>query len=131
MSGVPVMITSNDYSNNLFNGESGVISCDAQAQVKAFFPSENTEENFRAISLNFLPSYSTSFSITVHKSQGSQYKDVFVVLPNDETNPLLTREIIYTAITRAKEKVFIVGDKNILKKAISGKITRFSGIGKF
>ncbi len=131
MSGVPVMITSNDYSNNLFNGESGVISCDEQAEVKAFFPTENAEEKFRAISLNFLPSYTTSFSITVHKSQGSQYKDVFVVLPNDETNPLLTREIIYTAITRAKEKVFIVGDKNILKKAISGKITRFSGIGNF
>ena len=65
--------------------------------------------------------------MTVHKSQGSEYNQVFLILP-DEDNALLTKEIIYTGITRAKKQAVIFGNEDVFKKAISRKITRTSGL---
>lgn len=130
MSGVPIMITSNDYNTGLFNGESGVILSDSEGVAKAYFPDEAGSEDFKVYSMSFLNSFATSFALTVHKSQGSEYEDIFLILPNDTENALLTREIIYTAITRAKKRVFVLGKMEILEKAVSNKIFRFSGINK-
>ena len=58
-----------------------------------------------------------SYAITIHKSQGSEYDNVLIILPENENNPLLTRQIVYTAITRTKKSCYIISNKNILEKA--------------
>lgn len=124
--GTPIMITANHYHLNLFNGDSGVIVFE-DSILKGEFSAGGTEEKIR-IPLHFLPAFETAFAITVHKSQGSEYEDVVLILPPDEANPLLTKEIVYTALTRAKKRVFIFGKKTLLMKALKTKIIRYSGI---
>ena len=70
----------------------------------------------------------TVFAMTVHKSQGSEYNNVLVVMPNKIDNPLLTRELLYTGITRAKNKIIIQGKKEVIIQAVKNKVERASGI---
>jgi exodeoxyribonuclease V alpha subunit len=74
-----------------------------------------------------LPAHETVFAMTVHKSQGSEFDSVLVILPENES-PLLTRELLYTAVTRAREKVLIWGPEGGLTAAVSKKIERASGL---
>lgn len=129
ISGEPVIITSNDYILQLYNGDIGITYCYNDNIQRAYFKSDC--DNERAYSLNQLKQYSLAYALTVHKSQGSEYQDVCIILPEDENNPLLTREIIYTGITRAKSRVFIAGKINVFEKAVKGKSERFSGLRYF
>ena len=112
-SGMPIIITKNDYSLEIFNGDMGVIIKDKNNIFNAVF---NKNETFVIIPINFLTSYESAFSITVHKSQGSEYDDILITLPDNKDNPLLTKELLYTGITRAKESVVIFGKSDVLKK---------------
>jgi exodeoxyribonuclease V alpha subunit len=98
-SGALVIITRNDYSKTLFNGDVGVIIKDAHGAYRAFF---HRSGSYTSFAVNLLPSWEFAFAMTVHKSQGSEFDDVLLVLPDDENHRLLTREIVYTGITRAK-----------------------------
>ena len=91
----------------------GVIIKDKNNIFNAVF---NKNETFVIIPINFLTSYESAFSITVHKSQGSEYDDILITLPDNKDNPLLTKELLYTGITRAKESVVIFGKSDVLKK---------------
>lgn len=124
-SGLPIIVTRNDYSLKLFNGDSGIIIKNNSGLLKVVFKKNN---DYIILPLDILPSFEIAFSITIHKSQGSEYNDILLVLPDDENNPILTKEILYTGITRARDKVVIYGKENILKKTISQRITRESGI---
>ena len=75
-----------------------------------------------------LPEHETVFAMTVHKSQGSEFDDVLLVLPDDENHRLLTRQIVYTGITRAKKRVLLYGSKPALNNALEKKIERESGL---
>ena len=75
-----------------------------------------------------LPEHELAYAVTVHKSQGSEFGNVLVVLPEDEKNPLLTRELVYTGITRAKERAVIQGTEAALKAALANKTDRDTGI---
>ena len=86
--------------------------------------------NGRKISTHLLPRFSLAYAITIHKSQGSEYDNVMVVL-DDYSNKILSKELIYTAITRAKNYVSIYAEKNILLQAIQKRVTRSSGLGYF
>jgi exodeoxyribonuclease V alpha subunit len=72
--------------------------------------------------------YETAFAVTVHKSQGSEYQNVIIILPWEENNALLSREILYTAVTRAKCKVTIIGRKVVFETALKQQIFRYSGL---
>ena len=101
-----VMITRNDYSLGLFNGDIGVILQPRDGQgprLVAFFEeaSENGEPGYREIPPNMLPEHETAFAITIHKSQGSEFGSLLIILPPRDTR-LLTKELLYTAITRVK-----------------------------
>ncbi|MEN9457048.1 MAG: exodeoxyribonuclease subunit alpha, partial [Pseudomonadota bacterium] len=74
-----------------------------------------------------LPRHDTAYAMTVHKSQGSEFATVALVLPDDKT-PLLTRNLIYTGITRAKQKAEIWGPANVLRQAIEDAPLRYSGL---
>ena len=78
--------------------------------------------------MDLLPPWEFAFSMTVHKSQGSEFENVLLVLPEDENHRLLTREILYTGITRAKKSVVIYGSEEALNTAIQRKIVRHSGL---
>jgi exodeoxyribonuclease V alpha subunit len=124
-SGALVIITRNDYSKELFNGDVGVIIKDAHEAYRAFFHRSGTYISFP---VNLLPSWEFAFAMTVHKSQGSEFDDVLLVLPDDENHRLLTREIVYTGITRAKKRVLLYGSQPALNTALQRKIQRQSGL---
>ncbi len=125
--GKPIIITRNNYELELFNGDTGIILKDtpASSELSAYFTSE--DNTFRRFHPMVLPDCETAYVMTVHKSQGSEFERVILVLP-DRDSPLLTKELIYTAITRAKESVEIWGKEDILKSAISRKTRRLSGL---
>jgi len=124
-SGAVVMITRNDYSKELFNGDVGVVIREGGGAYRAFFPRSGSYITF---SLDLLPPWELAFAMTVHKSQGSEFDDVLLVLPEDEAHRLLTREIVYTGITRAKRRLIVYGTESGLNSALQRKIERQSGL---
>lgn len=126
--GKPIIINQNNNFLNLFNGDIGITFFDKNdKKLKIKFLSANNE--YQVISIKHLPSYDIAYAITTHKSQGSEFEKISLVLPN-KFYPILTRELIYTAITRAKKKIDIYSHKLIFYKAIKLKIKRFSNIKK-
>lgn len=125
--GRPVLITRNDRALRLSNGDVGMILADPDRpgrRVAAFWADDGT---VRTISPARLPTAETCFAMTIHKSQGSQFDHAVVVLP-DEPSPLLTRELLYTAITRAAHRVTLLGRRTIVRDALSRPIQRASGL---
>jgi len=126
-SGRPIMITRNDYNLRLFNGDVGIILPDygQDNELRAFF--RDAGGNTRKFPPIMLPEHETVFAMTVHKSQGSEFESILFILP-DYDSPVLTRELIYTGITRAKKHVEIWGSEGIFRAAVSRRITRTSGL---
>jgi len=124
--GRPVLITRNDYSLDLFNGDIGICLPDsANGSVQVWF--ERSDGGVRSYSPYRLPPCETVFAMTIHKSQGSEFDQVVVVLPEAD-NRILSRELIYTAVTRAKKSVKLVTDQQVFKQALSRNIERCSGL---
>ncbi len=125
--GRAMMITKNDYSLNLFNGDIGVIMKDEfDGEFKAYFRGEGSEE-FITYNPSALDEYTTAFAISIHKSQGSEFDKVFIILP-DKANRVLTKELLYTGITRAKKECVIIANENIFTTAVRTKMIRQSGL---
>ena len=126
--GQPLIITRNDYHLSLFNGESGIILPDPEAngELRAFFSSSENRRPRRFLPSR-LPEHETAFAMTVHKSQGSEFQRLLLLLPENDT-PLLTRELLYTAITRARNRVTLWANEPILRAAIGRRIARTSGL---
>ncbi len=122
--GKPVMITENDRSRGLSNGDVGIMANNESGELCVFF---TDGQELRQFSPTLLPAHTLAFAMTVHKSQGSEYADVLMILP-DQHNNLLTKEIIYTGITRAKQNVAIWATKSTLKQGAETKTTRASGL---
>lgn len=128
--GRPIMISSNDHSQQLYNGDIGVLLPDiedengtprvyfimADGQLKSFLPSR-------------LPSHETVYAMTIHKSQGSEFDNVVISMPR-QWSALLTKELVYTGITRAKESVDIFCSAQVLQKAMLTKTHRVSGLAQ-
>lgn len=126
--GRPVLITRNDYSTGLFNGDMGIALPEINTKsgtLKIIFPVKSGE--VRQVPISRLPEHETVYAMTIHKSQGSEFKDVLIILP-DKHYPILTRELIYTGVTRATNSVTIWGKKEVLKEAIMNRIERTSGL---
>lgn len=122
--GRPIMITQNDYRQQLFNGDTGLILKDDTGQLRACFLIDN---ELRWVDLIRLPAHETAFAMTVHKSQGSEFDHVCVVLPQEDT-AILNREMLYTAITRAKKQVSLFCNETILRKTVVTQHERESGL---
>jgi exodeoxyribonuclease V alpha subunit len=122
--GRPVLITENDYTVGLFNGEVGVVAKDAHGTRVCF---EGDDGRLKTVSPSRLPAHETAFAMTVHKSQGSEFDHVLVVLP-ERDSPLLTRELVYTALTRARKGVTLWAGGEIVGAAVSRTTRRVSGL---
>jgi len=125
--GRPVLVYENDAVLGVFNGDVGICLPDPEQnnQLMVFF--EQFNGTIKKIIPSRLPKCQSAFALTVHKSQGSQYKEVMLIMP-DEPNPILTKEVIYTAVTRARDNVWIVADKDIFTQAVKVKISRQGGL---
>jgi exodeoxyribonuclease V alpha subunit len=127
--GRPILITRNDYNPRLFNGDVGILLPDptAQNELRAFF--QAADGSLRRFLPLRLPDHETVYAMTVHKSQGSEFDRVLFIM-TDRMAPILTRELVYTALTRAKEKVEVSGREEIFREAVSRRIERTSGLRK-
>lgn len=124
--GRPVMVTRNDYALGLFNGDIGIALPGGDGALRVVFPNaEGT--GWRAISPAALPPHETALALTVHKSQGSEFERAALVLPA-QANRALTRELVYTAVTRAKRSIDIVGSATVFAEAIETPTRRASGL---
>ena len=122
--GRPIMVTRNDYNLKLFNGDVGIILQDGDSrEPRAFFSGpENTLRKFPPIRL---PEHETAYAMTVHKSQGSEFDHVLLILPEKE-HPVVTRELLYTGLTRARKSVRLLANDDVLRSAIQRRVQRIS-----
>jgi len=124
--GRPVMVTANDYTLRLFNGDTGVVVAHPGSHDVAVFDQGG---RVASVSPSRLSHLETVFAMTVHKAQGSEFGRVALVLPPAES-PLLTRELLYTAITRARHSLLIVGSEESLRAAVGRRVARASGLAE-
>jgi len=123
--GKPIMITQNSYDKGLMNGDTG-ITLIKNGETKVYFPM-GSESEFQSFSPIRLPSYETNWAMTIHKSQGSEFEQVLMILPHEEMQ-LLTRQLVYTGITRAKQTVSIVASKEVLRTGIKAELAKATNI---
>jgi exodeoxyribonuclease V alpha subunit len=124
--GRPIMVTRNDYTLGVYNGDIGICLPDpVDGSLKIWF--ENGQGNYKGYFPSRLPQHETAFAITIHKSQGSEFDEVLLVLP-DKENKVLCRELLYTGVTRAGKEVTLAGSKNIFGYGLGRPVRRFSGL---
>ena len=126
-SGRPVMMTKNNAPMQLYNGDIGICMPDKDLNNRLMVFFLRPDGSVKKVLPTRLPPCETVFAMTIHKSQGSEFNEVLIALP-DRMNPVLTKELIYTAITRAKQTVKIVADAEIFASAVKHKIQRFGGL---
>lgn len=126
--GRPVMVTQNNYAQRLFNGDVGIIWPDENHQLKAWF---ETETGLRAVSLSRLPTVETVYAMTVHKSQGSEFARVLMILApplSSQMAALNTRELLYTGLTRAKRACMLIATTSQFTQVVNTRVLRHSGL---
>jgi exodeoxyribonuclease V alpha subunit len=125
--GRPVLVTVNDYGVRLFNGDIGLTLPDPahDNELRVFFTT--LDGQVRSVHPLRLPAHETAFALTVHKSQGSEFTKVALVLPPDDL-PLLTRELIYTGLSRARETAHLFAAAEVFQRAVNRQVTRSSGL---
>ena len=121
------MVTENDYQLRLFNGDIGLITTDKNDNETLRATFTDSEGGIRSFSPARLPAHETVYATTIHKTQGSEFDRVLIVLPSNPS-AILSRELLYTAITRAKKKVLLFAEEKIISFAIEKRIERASGI---
>ncbi|MBJ2118644.1 MULTISPECIES: exodeoxyribonuclease V subunit alpha [Proteus] len=123
--GRPIMIQRNDSTLGLFNGDIGIMLNNDEGEMKAFF--QLPDGKLKAIQPSRLPQHETAYVMTVHKSQGSEFTHTALVLP-DKFSPVVSRELLYTALTRAKKKLSLYASESMVRMAIQTRIQRRSGL---
>ncbi|MCL2160990.1 MAG: exodeoxyribonuclease V subunit alpha [Betaproteobacteria bacterium] len=125
--GRPVIVLENDPVTRLFNGDVGLCLPDHNGDITAVFPAP--DGGIRTIAPRRLPEHDTAFALTVHKSQGSEFSEVLLLLPARPMR-VLSRELLYTAVTRAARRVTIVSDAAVFEAGCLKRSVRFSGLGE-
>jgi exodeoxyribonuclease V alpha subunit len=126
--GQPIMIAENHYGLGLYNGDLGFIWRADSGQLMAIF--EDPEQGVQAIMLSRLPNFQTVYAMTIHKSQGSEFDHVVMILPERSDHPLLSRQLLYTGLTRAKQKFTAYSKQNVWLQAVEQQVVRYSQLPK-
>lgn len=127
--GRPVIVLVNDHAQDMWNGDTGIVLRDADDILRVHFPrAGDGPERTRALSLAQLPTHASFYATTIHKAQGSGFDHVVAVLP-PEPSPVITRELLYTAVTRARKKVTLVASEAVVRHAVRTRVQRASGLG--
>jgi len=122
--GRPLLVTENDYGLGLYNGDTGVVIAGGDGRLSAAFERAGGLVEFSPARL---AAVDTVYAMTVHKSQGSQFDTAAVLLP-DAASPILTRELLYTAVTRARRRLILVGSEATVRAAVARPVARASGL---
>lgn len=122
----PIMITQNNYGLGLYNGDIGLIRQHKDGRLMACFEAINQQVKYHEIAM--LPAHQIAFAMTIHKSQGSEFKNVLLTLPVRADHHLLNRQLIYTGVTRAKEKVYLIASQEVFDQAVANRTVRVSGL---
>ncbi|MHD0621313.1 exodeoxyribonuclease V subunit alpha [Citrobacter koseri] len=125
--GRPVMIARNDNALGLFNGDIG-IALDRGQGVRVWFAMP--DGSIKSVQPSRLPEHETTWAMTVHKSQGSEFDHAALILPS-QRSPVVTRELVYTAVTRARRRLSLYADERVLSGAIATRTERRSGLSAF
>lgn len=127
--GKPVLISRNDYNLGLYNGDIGIClpESDGGGALRLWF--EAADGTLKKYLPAQVPLYDPAWALTIHKSQGSEFQQVLVVLP-ERDNRVLCRELLYTAVTRARQKVVLVAGEDVFKAAVKRKTVRSSGLAE-
>ena len=125
--GKPIIIRRNNYDMQLFNGDTGILWKDQDGQLRAWF--RRADNSLYPVTPARLPDHDTAYGITIHKAQGSEFDKVLLLLPEEESR-VLSRELIYTGITRARSKLILCCDCEILTKAVGRQTMRYSGLAE-
>nr|WP_280636349.1 exodeoxyribonuclease V subunit alpha [Endozoicomonas sp. G2_1] len=125
--GQPIMITENNYQLGLYNGDIGLLWRNQDNELMALFEqqSESGQMAYKQLVPSRLPAFETVYAMTIHKTQGSEFDHVAMVLPDYADNPLLSRELLYTGITRAKQKLSICSLANVWSRAVETNSERY------
>jgi exodeoxyribonuclease V alpha subunit len=121
------MITRNDYQLNLYNGETGLVLPHPDQPGELAVAFAGADQVLRWVNPARLPHCETVYALTVHKSQGSEYAHVLLYLP-ERDSPVLSRELLYTAITRARQGFSLAGSESVFKTAVERTMQRTSGL---
>ena len=122
-----LIVTENSYRHRLFNGDIGVCMRDAAGTLVAWFPGDDAGHP-RAFHPAALPAHESAFAMTVHKAQGSEFDTVWLLLPA-RGNRVLSRELVYTGITRARRALHVAGSEAVIREALARHAGRWSGLG--
>ena len=125
--GRPVLVTQNNPALHLYNGDIGLCLPDKSPNNRLMVFFQRPDGSVKSYLPSRLAQCETVFAMTIHKSQGSEFEEVLIVLP-DNINPVLTKELLYTAITRAKKTVKLVADKAVFTASIEQKVARVTGL---
>ncbi|MGV6809963.1 MAG: exodeoxyribonuclease V subunit alpha [bacterium] len=127
--GRPILITHNHYASGLFNGDIGIIlkqkTETGQTQLNAWFPT--VQQTWRSFPISRLPAHETAWAMTIHKSQGSEFDCVLMILP-EQDSPVLNRSLIYTGLSRAKNKLTLISPIDVLMTGLSHQQWRSTGL---
>ncbi len=123
--GKPLLVTENDYRVGLFNGDIGVLWHGSDRRLRAHFVTGDGVE--RAVAVPRLPRFETAYAMSVHKSQGSEFDTALCVLPRSGS-PLLTREMLYTAFSRARRRILLFASRASIESAVARRVSRSSGL---
>src|SRR5690606_7842041 len=121
-----LLVTENSYRHRLFNGDTGICLEDGDGQLMAWFPGDDPQQP-RAFHPATLPAHASAFAMTVHKAQGSEFDEVWLVLP-DQDSRVLARELVYTGLTRARDALHLCATPAMLATALSRHVSRVSGL---
>lgn len=122
-----IIVRVNDQQTELYNGDVGIVVPNPQDCTDGTFWVYFGEGKYVPAAL--LPGHETAYALTIHQSQGSQFERVAVVLPVSGDSELITRELVYTGITRAVKKAAVFANIEVLKKAVASPVRRMSGLG--
>src|SRR5690606_17637291 len=122
-----LLITENSYRHRLFNGDIGICLRGTDGALMAWFPGD-TPDTPRALHPAGLPRHDSAFAMTVHKAQGSEFEEVWLLLPQLDSR-VLSRELVYTGIPRARRELHIAADANPIETALERHASRCSGLG--
>lgn len=127
-SNVPILIRQNNYDLELYNGDQGLIRRNAAGEMSAYFLTKDNE--LRTIPIALLPGYDIAFAITIHQSQGSEFERIAILLPQKGAQEILTKQLLYTALTRAKKEIQIYSTEDAINVAVGATAQKATGLAE-
>ena len=124
--GKPILITENSPQNHIFSGDIGIMLPDESGKLRIYFETTGTEEPL-SLSPNRVVQYEAAYVMTVHKSQGSEFAHTLLIMPTTYA-PIVTKELLYTAVTRAKQQFTLFSHEKVWLQAVNADIQRQSGL---